>query len=262
MEKVTDSRGPRTSDCDAGLLALSRETIAVLLGEHALADAVRQRRDLEKLVVRQEFDRVVEGQLAHAIELRGDVRVAAAHVREVLAAHNIHLEIAVADVLSDDHALIHLDAGADEELTALLGLVQAERRGRARFEGDERAEVSRLDRARVRAVTREERVHHALAARAREERLAETEQTACRDLVHAVRASVVAVLHVDEGAAPLTGELHDLAEHILRDLDLQLLVRLETLAGFVLVDDLGPRHLEFVPLAAERLDEDGEVQLA
>src|SRR6185295_8096511 len=111
-------------------------------------------------------------------------------------------------------------------------------------------------------VTREERVHHALSARVRQERLAESEQAARRDLVDAVRASVVAVLHVDERTAAPTRELDDGTEHVLRDLDLELFERLELLATLVLVNDLRTRDLKLVPLAAERLDEDRQMQLA
>src|SRR4029077_3742500 len=119
-----------------------------------------------------------------------------------------------------------------------------------------------LDGTGKRPVTRNERVHHALSARVRQERLAESEQAARRDLVDAVRASVVAVFHVDERTAPPTRELDDGAEHVLRDLDLQLLERLELLATLVLVDDFRTRDLELVALAAQRLDEDREVQLS
>src|ERR1700704_5959306 len=53
-----------------------------------------------------------------------------AAMSEVLLAHDVHLEIAVADVLAHHHALVHLDPGTDEELAALLGLVEPEcRRG-------------------------------------------------------------------------------------------------------------------------------------
>ena len=130
------------------------------------ADAVRLRRHLEQLVVGEELDRVVERELADAVELRRDVGVAAAHVREVLLAHDVDLEVALADVLADDHALVHLDPRVEEELPAVLRRVEAERRGQPVLPGDERSEIARVDVAGVRAVAGEERVHHALAARA------------------------------------------------------------------------------------------------
>src|SRR5438093_8251833 len=195
-----DARG---SDLDPGpLLLLADRAVAVLLAEHPLADAVALRRDLEQLVVRQELDRVVERQVADTVELHRDVRVAAAHVREVLLPNDVHLEIAVADVLPHDHALVDVDAGSEEELPAALRLREPEGRRGAILPGDQRSEVPRVDVAGVRAVTREERVHHALAAGIREERLPEADQPARRDLVDAVRRAVVAILHVDQRAAP------------------------------------------------------------
>src|SRR5439155_319475 len=148
-------------------LHLADRAVAVLLGEEALADAERLRRDLEELVVGEEFDRVVERELAYPVELHRDIRRAAPHVGEVLLADHVYLEVALADVLSHDHALVDLDAGVEKELPPIL-----------------------------------------------------------------------------------------------RRVDLELLVRLLGLAVDLLEDHLGPRHLELVALAAHRLDEDREVQLA
>ena len=111
----------------------------------------------------------------------------------------------------------------------------------------------------MRRVPGEERVHHTVAPRVREERLPEAEQAAGRDLVHAVDGPVVAVLHVLQDPAALADELHDGAEPVLGDLDLELLVRLLRFSVHDLADHLGLRHLELVPLAPHVLDEDREV---
>src|SRR5436190_7069018 len=259
------SRDPRESGLgghSGGALHLPDRAIAVLLSEKAFADAVGLRRDFEELVVGEELDRVVERELADAVELRGDVGVAAPHVREVLLAYDVYLEVALADVLADDHALVHLDAGVEEELPPILRGVEPERRGRPVLECDERAELARGDRAGERAVAFDERVHHAAPARGGVERLPEPEQSARRDLVDGVHHAVVAVLHVLERSAAAAGELDHGAELFLRDLDLELLVRLLRLAVDFLQDHLRPRDLELVTLAPHRLDEDREVQLA
>src|SRR5207302_10105246 len=133
------SRDPRESGLGShsgGALHLTDRTVAVLLGEKAFADAVSLRRHLEQLVVGEELDRVVERELADAVELRGDVGVAAPHVREVLLAYDVHLEVALADVLADDHALVHLDPRIEEELPPIPRGVEPERRGRSVLEGD------------------------------------------------------------------------------------------------------------------------------
>src|SRR4029077_10742378 len=128
------------------------------------------------------------------------------------------------------------DARPDEQRATVLRGGEAVRGRLAGLEGDERSKVARRDRARVRTVAREQRVHDALAARVREERLAEPEQAAGRDLVHAVHAAVVPVLHVLQDPAALADELDDRAETVLRDLDLELLVRLLGLAVHHLAD--------------------------
>src|SRR5947207_418145 len=158
-------------------LHLTDRAVPILFRENALADAVSLRRDLEELVVGEELDRIVERELANPVELRGDVRVAAPHVREVLLAHDVHLEVALADVLADDHALVHLDPGIEEQLPAVLRGVESERRRRAVLKCDERAELARRDRAGERAVAFDERVHHAAPTRSGEERLPESEQS-------------------------------------------------------------------------------------
>src|SRR6059058_6098059 len=82
-----------------GALLLPDETVAVLSRQDALANAVALRRDLEELVLREELDGVVEREVTDAVEAHRDVRVAAPHVREVLLADHVHLEIVLADVL-------------------------------------------------------------------------------------------------------------------------------------------------------------------
>src|SRR2546422_675312 len=108
-------------------LHLADRAVAVLLGEEALADAERLRRDLEELVVGEKLDRVVQRELANPVELHRDIRRAAPHVGEVLLADHVYLEVALADVLSHDHALVDLDAGVEKELPPILRRVQTER---------------------------------------------------------------------------------------------------------------------------------------
>ena len=73
---------------------------------------------------------------------------------------------------------------------------------------------------------------------------------------------VVAVPHLEERAAALAGELDHRADDVPRDLDVQLLVRLEDLAALLFHDHLRPRDLELVALATQGLDEDREMKLA
>src|SRR5258707_13507516 len=81
-------------DDGGNFLHLAKGTVALLLGEDALAEAERLRGDLEELVIREELDRVVERQRADPVELRRDIAVAAPHVREGLLLADVDLGVA------------------------------------------------------------------------------------------------------------------------------------------------------------------------
>ena len=51
------------------------------------------------------------------------------HVGQLLLAHHVHVQIVVAGVLADDHALVDLDARTNEQIAAVLQSFQCIRRG-------------------------------------------------------------------------------------------------------------------------------------
>jgi len=53
------------------------------------------------------------------------------HVGQLLFADDVDVEIVVAAVLADDHALVHIDACSNEKDTAILQAMQRIRRGQA-----------------------------------------------------------------------------------------------------------------------------------
>ena len=75
-------------------------------------------------------------------------------------------------------------------------------------------------------------------------------------------AAAAVVDHLGHRAAARAepGDHHAL--EVLGDVDHELLDRLHALAVDLLGDDLGPRHLQLVALAAHHLDQDRELQLA
>src|SRR5688572_15522438 len=94
---------------DLALLAL-----ALVLREQLLAQANARRRDLDELVVVDELERLLERELDRRGQDDVLVGTRGADVREFLALGRVHHEVVVAAVDADDHALVDLDAVADE----------------------------------------------------------------------------------------------------------------------------------------------------
>ena len=96
------------------------------LVEHGLAQPDRLGRHLDALVLAQELERLVEREDLRGHEPLEHVGRGRAHVRQVLLAHGVDVEVLRAAVLADDHALVELVAGGDEQRAALLQRGQRE----------------------------------------------------------------------------------------------------------------------------------------
>ena len=88
---------------------------ALGLVEHDLAQPHRVRGDLDALVGAQQLERLVERELAVGDQAHEHLGGRGADVREVLLARGVDVEVVGARVLADDHALVDLLAGADEQ---------------------------------------------------------------------------------------------------------------------------------------------------
>jgi hypothetical protein len=166
-----------------------------------LAQPDRLRRDLHQLVVGDELDGRLEGQLDGRGE--NDVLVLArrADVGELFLADGVDHQIVVARVDAHDHALVYRLAGADEHTPARLQLEQGVRHQLALLGRDQHA-VAPLGHVRLdRAPIVEHVAHHAAAARQVEELALEADQAARRDAVFQPRAPLAVGLHVGQLAA-------------------------------------------------------------
>ena len=104
-----------------GLRALARGLLALHLIEHGLAQAHVVRGDLDALVLAQELQRLVERQRAAA----GTSRTSSSAVEERMLVSFFSRTALTSRsseraVLADDHALVDLVAGLDEQRAALL----------------------------------------------------------------------------------------------------------------------------------------------
>src|SRR2546423_7376401 len=104
------------------LLALpSRGHALALRGrKFDLSQAKDVRGDFDGLVVADELERLLERQSTRRDQAHEDVSGSGAHVREFLRFGGIDVEVVVASVLPDDHPLVQLVPGFDEERSALL----------------------------------------------------------------------------------------------------------------------------------------------
>src|SRR5215472_10257861 len=85
-----------------------------------LAEPYRKRRHFDEFVVLDIGNRLLERHWHNRGEPDGLVLRRGTDVRELLCAQRVDVEVVVLRVLADDHALIHLGAGNDEKLAALL----------------------------------------------------------------------------------------------------------------------------------------------
>src|SRR2546430_10856824 len=99
-------------------------SLAVLLLQKALADADGGGRHLDQFVIGDELDRVLQRQLDGWREQDRIVLAGGADVGELFGLDRFHPQIVVAAVYPDDHALVELLAGSDEQPAALLQVEQ------------------------------------------------------------------------------------------------------------------------------------------
>src|SRR4029453_9546615 len=105
------------------------------------ADVVR--RHLDRLVLTDQLERLLERERARREETHELLGGRGADVRQLLLLRRVDVQVVGPRVLADDHALVNLDPWADEELAAFLEVQESERRCGAAAIGDEAAGRSR-----------------------------------------------------------------------------------------------------------------------
>src|SRR2546421_8313058 len=179
--------GARSSGRDGALAA--RRALAVLLLQKALADADGGGRDLDQLVIGDELDRVLQRQLDGWRQQDRVVLAGGADVGELLGLGRVHHQVVVAAVDPDNHALVELLAGRDEQPAALLQVEQRVGDRLAVLVAHQHAVVAIGNLALHRRKTVEDVTHEAGAAGERQELPLEADQAARRHAVLEARAS-------------------------------------------------------------------------
>ena len=175
---------------------------------------------------------------------------------------DVDRHILAARVLADNHPLIHRNARAEEQHTPLLGILQGIGSRFTRLPGHKRTGRAGHHRPGHFVIAVEDRMHHARAARGRQELVAEPKQAACRDDVDHARHALTGILHVHHPAAPRPEHFHHRADSLIAGLDVDLFERLEQRAVISpMENDFRPRDLEFIAFTPHRFDQDAQVQL-
>ena len=104
-----------------------------LLAQDRLAHADALRRDLDELVVLDELETLLQTEHRRRRELERLVRAGRTGVRNMLLLADVHRDVVGLRADADNHALINLDAGADEEAASVLRIPQAVARRLARL---------------------------------------------------------------------------------------------------------------------------------
>src|SRR6185312_6441990 len=245
------------------LLGLDR-ALAVIGVEEFLAQPDRFRSHLDQFIILDIGERLFQRHLdrrrqAHRFVLRGG-----ADVGELLALENVDLEVVVARVLADDHALVDLPAGLDHHRAAVFQLEHGVSHRLALVVRNQHAVATALDVALVGRIAMEQAVHDRGATGIGEQFALVADQAASRRIKHQAQAVTAGGPHLDHLGLALAHLLNDDAGMLLVDVDHDFLDRLLPLAGRIVFPehDARTRYRKLEALAAHGLDQDRELQFA
>ena len=156
--------------------------------------------------------------------------VRSAHVGQLFFADCVYVKVVVFGVLADDHAFVNFDAGADEQLAALLQVPEGIGGGGAGAVGDQRAGQAVGNFALPLGVAVEERVHHDGAARVGEQLAAQADEAAAGDAELHAHAAVAVVVHVRHLGLAHAELFHHHADEFFGNVDGEVFDRLHELA--------------------------------
>ena len=234
---------------------------ALFVVENGLAHAQALGGDLQQLVIGQELQALLQAQLPGRHQAQGLVGPGGPHIGHLLLLADVDGNVLLLGGHAHDHALVHLDTGADEQGAPLLGVEQSVADGLAGLEGHQGAGVPAAQVALIGGVAVEHGGHDALAPGIRQELVAIAEQAPGGNQELQLHAAAHGG-HLDQvalaGAQLLDDRAHGLAGHVGH----QPLDGLALLAVDGAVQHPGGRHLELIALPAHGLDKDGQAHLA
>ena len=218
--------------------------------------------DLDELVVGDEFDGLLEAQLAMGDEANGFVSRGRAHVGELLFLGDVDFHVLLAGIFADDHTFVHFDAGADEKFAAFLESPEGVGGGGAGPIGDERTGGTEGHVAAVFNPAIEDGMDQRSAACVGEELATQADQSARGDFEIEADAAGAVIAHFDHFATAAAYGFHDDADEAFGDINDEAFNGFELLAVFGVDNDFRFADHEFETFAAHGFDEDGELEFA
>src|SRR5271155_530128 len=224
----------------------------------------RFRRDLNELIVGDEFNSLLKIEIAVWNQPNCYVGSRSPHVGQLLLAHNVDVKVRVFSVLPDDHAFVNVDAGPDEERAALLQIVESVGGRKSGTVGDQRAGWTMRNFALPLDVSIKKRIHDDGATRVGKQSAAQSNEPAAGHAEFDAHAPVAVIVHVGDFAFARANVLHDHADKFFGDIDAEVFNGLHQFAVFFIAlgDNLRLADHELVALATHHLDQNGELQLA
>ena len=219
------------------------------------------RGDLQQLVLRKILQAVLQAHVLRRNQAQCVIAAACTRVRQMLALADIDHNILRFRCAADDHALIDVRTGRNEQAASFLRVIQSVGNCLAGFIGNQRADRSALDVALIRREALEHRGHDALALRIGQEFALVSEQAARRDQEFQTHPAALR-MHLLHLALAGTDLLHDCTDSRFRHVDHKALDRLVALAFNLLEQDTRRRNCQLIALSAHVLDQDRQMHFA
>mmetsp|Transcript_20823 Transcript_20823/g.41531 ORF Transcript_20823/g.41531 Transcript_20823/m.41531 type:complete len:397 (-) Transcript_20823:970-2160(-) len=230
--------------------------LSVLL-EHA--DAVG--RHLQDLIGIDILHGAVEGELEGRCDSLVGLLRCRAHVRQSLLLADVHPQIVVSAVDSDDHASVDFVTRGNKNIATLLRVLDSLSRARAVCGCDQTSSLSRLDHPCGGSVRVESRVDHGESLGGREKLRSQSDGCSCGDQVEQCRLSVQC-LHVGHLGLSCREDLNHSSHVLLRDSHFQSLPGFTLDPVNLLLNHTGGSNHQFVSLSSHVLHKDRQVHLA
>ena len=197
------------------------------------------RRYFDKLVVADELYGLLQIQNARRDQANGFIGGRGAHVGQLFFLHDVYGEVRISRVFADDHSFVDLRSRRDEDLAALLQILDRVAGGSAGTVGHQRARGTRRNVALPFDVAVEQRIHDRRASRIRQHFAAQPDQPARRDVKLQPHAPRAVIDHLDHLAFAAAEFLDDHADEGFRAVDHQQFEGLVQFAVHVARQDFG-----------------------
>jgi hypothetical protein len=218
--------------------------------------------DLNDLIITNIRDHIFQSHSARRSETSLLILHDGTDVGKSLGLDGVDLEVGLTRVLANDHALVDLDSGLDEESTTLLDHLKRVSGADTVLHSEDSTLIVTSDLTTELDIVVKSGRDDTLTTSIVHELVTETEETTSRDVEDEADTTIgktVELLHLTTALGKL---LDDVAGHVLLNIKSNLLNRLLELHLLLveLEDDLGRRDSELVTLAAHSLDDNAELK--